>query len=51
MLESDTSPDVNTSEIQCLKPDTIASQAKRWDATDRFTKHAQPQILNFEFQM
>ena len=30
MLESDMSPDVNTSETQCLKRDAIASQAKRW---------------------
>ena len=29
MLERDTSPDVNTSETQSLKHDTIASQAKR----------------------
>ena len=29
LLESDTSPDANTSETQCLKHDTIASQAKR----------------------
>ena len=29
MLETDTSPDVNTSETQCLKRDTKASQAKR----------------------
>ena len=28
MLEHDTSPDVNTSETQFLKHDTIASQAK-----------------------
>ena len=29
MLERDTSPDVNTSETQCLKRDRKASQAKR----------------------
>ena len=29
MLESDPSPDVNTSETQCLKRDTIASQANQ----------------------
>ena len=29
MLESDTSPDVNTAETQCRRRDTIASQAKR----------------------